>query len=130
MPTAQLSFSDLVENAVNLDVQDYEKFLQTVNTRRAQRRPDVLSKEESDLLKKIYRLFPNEEKERLEFLNSKIWDETLTETEHFELLQLIEKQEKWASERMSNLVKLATLRNTDYANLIKQLGISAKANNE
>lgn len=130
MPTAQLSFSDLVENAVNLDVQDYEKFLQTVNTRRAQRRPGVLSKEESDLLKQIYQTFPQAKKERLKLLNEKIWDETLTETEHLELLQLIEDQEQWASERMNNLVKLAALRNTEYATLIKQLGISPRTDNE
>lgn len=130
MPSAQLSFSDLVENAVNLNVQDFEKFLQTVNTRRAQRRPGVLSKEESDLLKQIYQTFSQDKKERLQFLNTKIWDETLTETEHLELLQLVEEQEKWASERMDNLVKLAALRNTDYAALIKQLGISPKPNNE
>ena len=130
MPSAQMSFSDLVENAVNLDVQDYEKFLLTVNTRRAQRRPNVLSKEESNLLKKIYQTFSQEKKERLRLLNAKIWDETLTETEHLELLQLIEEQEKWASERMDNLVKLAALRNTDYATLIIELGIPAKANNE
>ncbi len=130
MPSAQLSFSDLVENAVNLDIQDYEKFLQTVNTRRAQRRPNVLSKEESDLLKQIYQTFSRAKNERLKLLNEKIWDETLTETEHLELLQLIEEQEKWASERMNNLVKLAALRNTDYATLIKQLGISPKSDNE
>lgn len=130
MPTAQLSFSDLVENAVNLDVQDYEKFLQTVNTRRAQRRPGVLSKEESDLLKQIYQTFPQAKNERLKLLNEKIWDETLTEMEHLELLQLIEEQEQWASERMNNLVKLAALRNTEYATLIKQLGISPKTDNE
>ncbi len=129
MPASQVSFSELVENVADLNVQDYEKFLLTVNTRRAQRRSDVLSKEESDLLKKIYQTYPQAKKERLEFLNAKIWDETLTEPEHIELLQLIEQQEEWAAERMNNLVKLATLRNTDYATLVKQLGIPSKAEN-
>lgn len=130
MSATQLSFSDLVEKAVNLDVQDYEKFLHLVNTRRAQKRPDVLSKKESDLLKKIYEPFSPTQKARLEFLNSKIWDETLSETEHKELLQLIETQEQWAAERMNNLVKLATLQNSDYLTLVKQLGIPTTTDNE
>ena len=130
MQTKQLSLSDLVENVVKLNFEDFETFLTAVNTRRAQHRPDVLSKAESDLLKKIYRLFPKEKKERLEFLNAKVWDETLTETERMELLKLVEAQEKWAAERMSNLAKLAAVRNTDYDTLIRQLGIFPVNGNE
>ena len=58
------------------------------------------------------------------FLNDKIWDETLTETEHAELLQLVETQETWAAERMESLMKLAILRNVDFAVLTRQLGLS------
>lgn len=54
METKKLSFSDLVETAVKLNGQDFKNFIHTVNTRRAQQRSDVLTKEESDLLKEIY----------------------------------------------------------------------------
>ncbi|MBC7775382.1 MAG: hypothetical protein H7246_08085 [Phycisphaerae bacterium] len=97
----QLSFSDLVETAANLDIQDYERFLVNVNTRRAQNRPDVLSKEETELLEKIYSPFPTTKKERIALLNAKIWNSTLLENEHQELLQLIEEQEIWAASRMN-----------------------------
>ncbi|MFN0036422.1 MAG: hypothetical protein ACKVUS_15255 [Saprospiraceae bacterium] len=123
-------FSDLVETAANLNVQDYERFLIHVNTRRAQKRPDVLSKQESDLLKKIYSPFPPIKKERITLLNAKIWNSTLLENEHRELLQLIEEQENWAAVRMNNLAKLASIRNTDYATLVKQLGVFPSTQNE
>ena len=129
MQTEQFPISDLVENVVKLNVEDFQEFLMAVNTRRAQNRSDVLSKEESDLLKKIYRLFPKEKKERLELLNAKIWDDTLAEMEQAELLKLIEAQEIWAYERMNNLAKLAALLKTDYKTLVRQLGILPKADN-
>jgi len=129
MQTEQFPISDLVENVVKLNVEDFQEFLMAVNTRRAQNRSDVLSKEESDLLKKIYRLFPKEKKERLELLNAKIWDDTLAEMEQAELLKLIEAQEIWAYERMNNLAKLAALLKTDYKTLVRQLGILPKTDN-
>jgi hypothetical protein len=55
-----LSFSDLVDNAAQLNFQDYEKFLTSVNTQRVQNQPTVLPKNETDLLNKIYRVFPAE----------------------------------------------------------------------
>jgi len=126
----QLSFSDLVETAANLNIQDYERFLINVNTRRAQKRPDVLSKEETELLEKIYTPFPPLKKERITLLNAKIWNSTLVENEHQELLQLIEEQETWAAARINHLAKLASIRNTDYATLVKQLGIFPATQNE
>lgn len=54
----------------------------------------------------------------------KIWEESLGESEHAELLQLIDEQETWASERMNNLAKLAVLRHTDYITLCRQLSIN------
>lgn len=130
MQTNQLSVSDLVEKVAKLNVEDFEQFIRTVNARRAQRRPDVLPKAESDLLKNIYVAFPKGKTERIEQLNAKIWDASLTETEHAELLQLIEEQEIWASARMNNLAKLAVLRNTDYHTLCRQLGIPSPKKDE
>jgi len=130
MQTNQLSVSDLVENVAKLNVEDFEQFLKTVNARRAQRRSDVLPEREADLLKKIYQSFSKENIERIEQLNAKIWDESLTEPEHTELLQLIEARETWASARMDNLAKLAVLRNTDYATLCRQLGILRQSSDE
>ena len=125
-----ISLSDLVENAVNLDVRAYQEFLTTVNSRRAQKRTDVLPPLEADLLRKIYRPFPEDKKARMMLLNAKIWDSTLPESEHQELLQLIEEQEYWAAERMQNLAQLAAMRNLDYATLVRQLGIPSASKNE
>jgi hypothetical protein len=125
-----ISLSELVENAVNLDFRAYQDFLTTVNSRRAQKRAGVLPPVEADLLKKIYRLFPEEKRARIMLLNAKIWDSTLLNEEHQELLQLVEEQEFWAAERMQHLVQLAALRNMDYATLVRQLGIPSASRNE
>lgn len=117
------SFSELVDSAAQLDTQDYEKFLKTVSARRVQALPNVLPKNETDLLNKIYKTFPVEKKARLQELNDRIRDADFSETEHLELLQLVELHEKWAAKRMASLAELAALRNTDYASLILQLGI-------
>ncbi|MFM9950685.1 MAG: hypothetical protein ACKV1O_22300 [Saprospiraceae bacterium] len=124
MEARKLSFSDLVETAVKLNVQDFENFVHAVNTRRAQQRSDVLTQEESDLLKKIYQPFPKSKKERIAYLNTKIKEETLTASEHTELIDLVNVQEKWAATRMERLAKLAILRNTDYDTLMLQLGLA------
>ncbi len=125
-----ISLSELVENAVNLDIRAYQEFLTTVNSRRIQNRANVLPQAEADLLKKIYSPFPEDKKARIVLLNAKIWDSSLPEPEHQELLQLIEEQEYWAAERMQNLAQLAALRNLDYATLIRQLGIPSASRNE
>lgn len=125
-----ISLSELVENAVNLDVRAYQEFLTTVNSRRAQKRTSVLPSLEADLLKKIYQPFPGDKKARIILLNAKVWDSTLSEPEHQELLQLIEEQEHWAANRMQNLAQLAALRNVDYATLVHQLGIPSVSRNE
>lgn len=130
MQTKSLSVLDLAENVAKLNGEDFDLFLKTVNTRRAQRRPDVLPKTESDLLKSIYLPFPTEKSERIKHLNAKIWDASLSDAEHEELLQLIEEQERWASARMNNLAKLAVVRNTDYATLCHQLGITPDLKDE
>ncbi len=125
-----ISFSELVDSAASMDFQDYQKFLKTVNTRRVQNRPDVLPKAETDLLNKVYRVFPAEKKARMVDLNAKIWDSSLTEAEHQELLLLLNAHEKWAAKRVASLAELAVLRNTDYAALIKELGISLSHQND
>lgn len=125
MPAEALAFADLIENAASLSLPDFEKLMRSIRVRRAQRQsPNVLSKEEADLLRKIYHAFPAEKTARQVILNAKIWNETLSENEHSELLELIEAHETHAVERMESLLKLAMLRNVEYSVLVSQLGIS------
>jgi hypothetical protein len=122
----QISFSDLVENTLRLDNSEFLRFISAVNVRRAQKKTPILSNEETTLIKKIYQSFPIDKKERITFLNSKINEGNLSDTEHQELLSLIEENEKWAAKRMTNLAKLAAIRRVDYATLVHELGIFPK----
>jgi hypothetical protein len=122
----QISFSDLVENTLRLNNSEFLRFISAVNVRRAQKKTPILSNEETNLIKKIYQSFPIDKKERITFLNGKINEGSLLDTEHQELLSLIEEHEKWAAKRMTNLAKLAAIRRVDYATLVHELGIFPK----
>jgi hypothetical protein len=119
----QLNFSDLVENASQLNSTDYERFLVNVSEKRVQKQPNVLKENEEILLKKIYKLFPIDKKERIAELNEKKWSAEISKLELQELIKLIDLKEKWAAQRMLSLAKLSKIRNESYATLTQKLGI-------
>jgi hypothetical protein len=125
---AQPSVSELLDNAASLDKQAFESFFKKIVQLRAQRHPAVLPKEESDLLQKINRGFPNDKWERLDFLNDKLEYETLNEVEHTELMTLIDKYEAYMVQRVRYLGRLAILRKISLDELVEQLGIAPKHN--
>ncbi len=119
----QLTFSDLVNRAVNLSSDEYEKFIATVNSLRARKRPDKPSKKESELLKKINQGFPNEKWERLQSLDAKMEESALSEAEYSELTKLTEAYEAYCVERIQWLKELALLKNTSLEEAIHQSGL-------
>ncbi len=96
----QLSFSDLVKGATRLDSKDYEKFVTTVNKLRAEQQPDTLSPQEAALLKKINYGFPIEKWQRLQDLDVKMEETSLSEQEYTELTSLTDTYEKYCVQRI------------------------------
>jgi len=119
----QLSFSDLVKGATRLDSQDYEKFVVTVNKLRAKQQPGVLSPKEAALLKKINNGFPIEKWQRLQDLDRKMEEATLSAQEYTELTSLTNVYEKYCVQRIRLLKKLALLRNMSVEETLHQLGL-------
>lgn len=82
-----------------------------------------LSREETALLLKINEGLPEEVQLRYNELLAKLSQETITEPEHQELLQLIPKVEAKGVERLKYLVQLAQLWNASVEEVMDRLGI-------
>jgi len=76
---------------------------------------------EADLLRSIHREFPPDAADRYRALMEKRRGETLTESEHAELIRLTDERERFQAERIKSLAELAHLRHTSLAKLAEDL---------
>ena len=83
-----------------------------------------LSKAETALFLRINRVLPPAQQQRGEALKSKLDAETLTPTEHAELLQLVEAHQQLWADRLQAVIDLAALRGIAPSTMFKQLGIN------
>ncbi len=118
-----MSFSDLVERAAKLDVDEFEKFVVTVNKLRAKQRPEAPSQKELDLLEKINSGFPVEKWQQMQHLDAKMESSMLTEEEYAELTSLTDAYEKYCVQRIRLLKRLALLRNISLEVAMEQIGL-------
>lgn len=118
-----LSFSDLVNEAAQLELDEYEKFIAAVNKIRAKRRRGAPSADEAVLLEAVNRGFPTENWLRMQDLDAKMEEDKLTEREYTELTELTTSYEKFSVERLQLLKKLALLRNVSLEETMTQLGL-------
>ncbi len=86
-----------------------------------------LSKKETELFLRINRTLPPEKQERYDELRQKREDETLTESEHAELLKFVDELMTIWTDRLQAVVDLAKLRRISPRELMKQLGIEPRA---
>jgi hypothetical protein len=89
----------------------------------ARQSPPVVSKRETALLGRINAGLSEPKARRLEALDSRRREETLTPKEHAELLNLIEESERLAVGRAEALVELARLRASTVPSLMCDLGL-------
>lgn len=133
MPTVQVTsqieidFEEVFRGIARLQMQDLERFVDRAIALQAQRRAPSLPKHETELLQKINQGLPVEVRKRYEELNDKLHEETITPDEHEELLQLIDRLELAAAERLRHLIELARLRNVSVEALMSQLDIRQPA---
>jgi hypothetical protein len=119
----QLSVSEIVDNAAQLNQRDFEHLIKQMYQVRAKRTVPSLSKEETDLLKKINEGFKTEKWKRLAYLDDKMEMATLTNKEAEESLILAEELEAYTVQRFIYLKKLALLRNITIDQLMIDLEI-------
>jgi hypothetical protein len=82
---------------------------------------------ENILLQKIAATLPTTVQQRYNELRAKLQAETLSPTEHQELLDLIDVVEQFDADRLQHLVALAQLRQIPLPELLSQLKISPPA---
>jgi len=123
---AQLTLGQLMKAVEQMPQPDLDQFVDRVVAFRAGQRAPQLSGSESELLAKINQGVPAELQKRYDVLNAKRRAFTLNETEHEELLRLIEQVEGLDTRRVEHLAELARLRKTSLRALLKDLGIKPR----
>ena len=123
---AQVSADQLLRAVAQLPPPEFERFLAGVrqlppSSPKARR----LSRRESELLWQINQGLPAATQRRYDELIEKRRDETLTDEEYQQLLQLTDQAEAWDVKRLECLTELATLRRLPLTALLAELEIQA-----
>ena len=123
-----LGLDDILNGISELDTKDLEKFMQRIGHLIARRKVAHLPERESQLLIKINKAIPATLQKRYEYLLTRNREETITPTEHEELLKVIDKVEIKNAERLENLIELSRIRNISLDLLMRQLHLNPLEN--
>ena len=130
MTTIQLEVSrdHLLQAIEQLDRDELADLVAELLNLRARRYAPILSYTETELFQRINQWLTVEEQQRRARLQQKVEDETLTLSEHQELMQLNDKAEWLNAQRVEALAQLAALRQTTLPQLIQNLGLEGPVN--
>lgn len=117
----QVGMEDLINGVSRMETPVLEKFMSTVNQILTGRKSAATTEREKELLDKIENVVPAFAKRRYNLLHAKLDKETISETEHNELLQIIDFMEERAVARVHLMAALAALRNVPLKELVEQL---------
>jgi hypothetical protein len=120
----QLTTESLLKAVSQLNSKELDEFAAQVLAIRARQYAPSLPPEEAELLIKINEGLPSRTQKRYNELIVKRRNESLTQDEHDELLQLTQESEKFQVKRMEYLSALAQIQHTTLTKLMKQLGIN------
>jgi len=109
-----------------LNVIELDQVMQEVLILRRKKLPSVLSQNETELLKKINAGAPSVIQKRYNFLVKKRNNETLTDEEYQELLELTTYMENLGVKRLEYLLELAKLRNLSLDEIVEQLQLKPR----
>lgn len=120
----KVGFEELLAGASQMGTEDLEKFTDRLSQLLARRKTPRPSERELALLKKIYEPLKRASQRRYDLLSAKLNEETITDTEHSELLTLVQTAENHNVEWLKSLVELARLRAVSVEELKGQLGLN------
>ena len=118
-----LAIEDVLVGVADLETSELEQFLQKIGRLVARRKSPFVSDRETVLLKAINKATPLALQNSYEVLSKKLHEETISESEHTELLAIIDKLEAKKVERLQNLIELSHLRNVPLNNLMENLNL-------
>ncbi len=119
-----ISFNDLVNEAVNLEFQDYEKFVKQVSLLRSKKQLAGKQTKETALLEKINNGFPVEKWTKMQELDDKLEASSIDEEDMKLLSALTDEYEQFIVQRLSWIKKLALLRNVSIDKIMAELGMT------
>ncbi len=109
-----------------LNVIELDQVMQEILILRRKKLPSVLTQNETELLKKINTGAPSVIQKRYNFLVKKRNNETLTDEEYQELLELTAYMENLGVKRLEYLLELAKLRNLSLDEIVEQLQLKPR----
>ena len=120
-----MSVDELLKAVDSLSEPDLDNLVKRALFVRARRKMNVLTPAETALLLEINQGIPAQVHDRYEVLLEKRDDETLTEDNYRELLDLSNQIEGFGVKRIEALAKLATFRQVSLPKLMDDLGIQS-----
>jgi hypothetical protein len=115
----------LLYNAAQMPVTELESFIHQLNALVTRKKTPDNNVRETVLLDKINRtVLAKLKRERYHALIYKLEMETISDTDHAELLELVEEEEKIRVKRLKYLIELSQLRNTTLPQLMKTLELT------
>jgi uncharacterized ubiquitin-like protein YukD len=123
----QLPFEQLIQTVEQLDSSELEQLIAQAIRVQTKRKTLSLPNDQSLLLQQITQCIPNQLQERYDLLISKRQDNTLTDEEYQELINLGEHIEAIDVKRLENLTKLAKLRQMSLNSVIEEFQLQPQA---
>jgi len=124
---SQLPFEQLIQTIEQLDSSELEQLIAQTIKVKTKRKILSLPNDQSLLLQQITQCIPDQLQDRYNFLISKRQDNTITDQEYQELINLGEHIEAIDVKRLENLTELAKLRQTSLKELIKEFQLQPQA---
>ena len=116
---------NLLYNAAQMPLTELEAYVQQLNSLITRKRTTDTNLRDTVLLDKITRtVLDKVKRERYQALIYKLEMETISDTEHAELLELVEREEKIRVKRLKYLIELAQIRNITLPQLMKNLELT------
>ena len=123
-----IELEQVLQGVEKLDTPELERFLSQVGILLARRKAPSIPQREAVLLQKINKpLLSVPVQMHYQQLSQKLQTDAITQTEHEDLLNLVDSVEQADAERMQSLFELAQLRNLPLDTLMQQLGIQTPA---
>jgi len=124
---SQLPFEQLIQTIEQLDSSELEQLIAQTIKVKTKRKILSLPNDQSLLLQQITQCIPDQLQDRYNFLISKRQDNTITDQEYQELINLGEHIEAIDVKRLENLTELAKLRQTSLNELIQEFQLQPQA---
>jgi excinuclease UvrABC ATPase subunit len=119
----QVSVSELLKEAGQLSIGEFEEFFNEIQFLRSKKVPLTLSKDEDKLLKQINSGLQPNKQFRLNYLIARRDTRSITESERIELLNLTEEIEKNDVIRLKKIAKLAELKGVGLNDVVRIFNI-------